>query len=286
MMFRPATLSDRWIPSRFAALIVPGLFAAGCINLSEPANVRTYCPSGSAATCTDDFEPPSPDAKMEQDVWSEPVPDTRPASDPFVPPPPDAGPDTPQGQPDVYVESKDALVDTRDALGPEAKDTAASEATRPDTQTPVDLPQDKPIGPDVEPDTRVGEDTPPDIALGPDTAPDTFVNRDTPPPLNCKVFFGNNPGEGGSGHPAAANTKEAFCIVTCDPVAGWGCSNFEGRTVTVNSAAATCGATLTAKDGYYVFRVSAGTNTSAALYWWVTTNWATSCPTPASGVYP
>ena len=67
---------------------------------------------------------------------------------------------------------------------------------------------------------------------------------------------------------------------------GWGCSNFDsGRKVTVNGTAVNCGDALTKKDGYYVFRVTAGSNTSiksAGIYWWAST-WATSCAAPAGG---
>jgi hypothetical protein len=52
----------------------------------------------------------------------------------------------------------------------------------------------------------------------------------------------------------------------------------------VNSAAAKCGDAVTKKNGYIVFRVSAGSNTSAVVYWWGT--YATSCPPPAGGVFP
>ena len=79
----------------------------------------------------------------------------------------------------------------------------------------------------------------------------------------------------------------AFCVATCDDIAGWGCSNDQGRTYTVNGAVVACGATIAKKNGYYVFQVSAGTNASASIYWWTGSNpWAASCPAPAGGVFP
>jgi hypothetical protein len=54
--------------------------------------------------------------------------------------------------------------------------------------------------------------------------------------------------------------------------------------VTVNGASAKCGDAVAKKNGYVVFRVSAGNNTSAVIYWWGT--YATSCPAPDGGVFP
>jgi hypothetical protein len=58
-------------------------------------------------------------------------------------------------------------------------------------------------------------------------------------------------------------------------VAGWGVSNFNGRTigVTVNgsgTAVTTPGAALPAKSAsaYYHFNSSAGTLSYASVYWW------------------
>jgi len=82
-----------------------------------------------------------------------------------------------------------------------------------------------------------------------------------------------------------------YCVVTCDDLAtqyfGWGCSNFAGRTVKVNGVEMTCGKTpMPAKvNGYYVFEISAGTNTSSSLFWYNQTNNAT-CPLPTGGLLP
>jgi hypothetical protein len=97
----------------------------------------------------------------------------------------------------------------------------------------------------------------------------------------CSIVSGSTPSTGTAGHPPAANTTSPFCVATCDDIAGWGCSNFDGRQVTVNGTAATCGAALTKVNGYFVFQVSAGTNASAAIYWWGTFN--ATCAAPAGG---
>jgi endoglucanase len=67
------------------------------------------------------------------------------------------------------------------------------------------------------------------------------------------------------------NTTGAACYRTNATVNGWGCSNFDGRTVKVNGTALACGAMpLPAKwsDGYYYFDISAGSYTWASFYYW------------------
>jgi hypothetical protein len=66
------------------------------------------------------------------------------------------------------------------------------------------------------------------------------------------------------------NTTGAVCWRTPAAIAGWGCSNFAGRTVKVNGVQVTCGALpLPAKvNGYYYFDISAGTFPWASMYWW------------------
>ncbi len=67
------------------------------------------------------------------------------------------------------------------------------------------------------------------------------------------------------------NTTNAVCYRTADTINGWGCSNFTGRTVSINGSATTCGATpLPAKwaDGYRYFSISAGSLAYASFYWW------------------
>ena len=82
------------------------------------------------------------------------------------------------------------------------------------------------------------------------------------------------------------NSTAAFCVATCDDIAGWGCSNDTGRTYVVNGSSVACGAAISKKNGYYVFQVSAGSNSSAVIYWWVNGSWASSCPAPDGGVFP
>jgi aryl-phospho-beta-D-glucosidase BglC (GH1 family) len=76
------------------------------------------------------------------------------------------------------------------------------------------------------------------------------------------VTFTNNTGN--------FNTSGAVCYRTSQNIAGWGCSNFDGRTITVGGVARTCGqSSLTrSSDGYYYFAVSAGTYPWASLYVW------------------
>ncbi len=70
------------------------------------------------------------------------------------------------------------------------------------------------------------------------------------------------------------NTTGAVCLRTSATVNGWGCSNFDGRTVKVNtgSATSTCGAGPfplgKSADGYTYFTVTAGTYPWASLYTW------------------
>jgi hypothetical protein len=67
-------------------------------------------------------------------------------------------------------------------------------------------------------------------------------------------------------------TMGAFCFRTPDEIAGWGCSNFDGRTVRVNGKTTTCGTVpLPAKvDGYHYFDATAGTYPWASIHWWGT----------------
>jgi hypothetical protein len=66
------------------------------------------------------------------------------------------------------------------------------------------------------------------------------------------------------------NTTGAVCYRTNMNIQGWGCSNFDGRTVTVGGVARTCGQLPLTKaaDGYYYFAVTAGSFAWASLYAW------------------
>lgn len=65
------------------------------------------------------------------------------------------------------------------------------------------------------------------------------------------------------------NTTGAYCFRTADTVNGWGCSNFTGRTVAVNSTNMSCGGMPmpTRYNGYY-FNSSASSLDYASIYWW------------------
>jgi endoglucanase len=70
------------------------------------------------------------------------------------------------------------------------------------------------------------------------------------------------------------NTTGAACLRTSQTVNGWGCSNLDGRTVSVNGGTATptCGAgpfpLPKYTDGYTYFTVTAGTYPWANMYTW------------------
>jgi lysophospholipase L1-like esterase len=80
-----------------------------------------------------------------------------------------------------------------------------------------------------------------------------------------------NPITMSGGQSGNLDTTGAACLRTSATISGWGCSNFDGRTVQVNGVATTCGRTpLPARwsDGYNYFAVSAGTYPWASLYYW------------------
>jgi hypothetical protein len=76
----------------------------------------------------------------------------------------------------------------------------------------------------------------------------------------------------GSGTTGNFGTTGEFCFRTQDNITGWGCSNFTGRTLKVNSTAVECAKLpLPAKvNGYYYFDASGGTTAVdyAAIYWY------------------
>jgi mannan endo-1,4-beta-mannosidase len=73
-----------------------------------------------------------------------------------------------------------------------------------------------------------------------------------------------------SGNSGNFNTAGAVCYRTNVSINGWGCYNFDGRTLTVSGVARTCGQTpvTRAADGYYYFSASAGQFPWAGLYTW------------------
>lgn len=77
-----------------------------------------------------------------------------------------------------------------------------------------------------------------------------------------------------AGNSGNFGTTDAICyFVPGDQITqGWGCSNTEGRTVTVNGEPSQCGGMLAAlpdqMDGGYYFAFSAGSNNFASFYWY------------------
>ena len=73
-----------------------------------------------------------------------------------------------------------------------------------------------------------------------------------------------------SGNTGNFNTTGAACYRTNANINGWGCYNFDGRTLTVGGVARTCGQMpLTrAADGYYYFSATAGQFPWAGLFAW------------------
>ena len=73
-----------------------------------------------------------------------------------------------------------------------------------------------------------------------------------------------------SGNTGNFNTTGAVCYRTNATINGWGCSNFDGRTLTVGGVARTCGQLPITKssDGYYYFAVTAGQFSWASMFFW------------------
>jgi endoglucanase len=90
----------------------------------------------------------------------------------------------------------------------------------------------------------------------------TFNTSGTSTPCANPITFTGNTGN--------FNTTGAACYRTSATVNGWGCSNFDGRTVTVGGDVRTCGQLpLTrASDGFVYFSVTAGAFPWAALFTW------------------
>ncbi len=64
-------------------------------------------------------------------------------------------------------------------------------------------------------------------------------------------------------------TTGAVCYKVSSSIAGWGCSNLDGRSVLVNDKPLACGAALPAKvNGACYLEVSAGAYPWASIYWW------------------
>ncbi len=65
-------------------------------------------------------------------------------------------------------------------------------------------------------------------------------------------------------------TMGPACLRVMGAIAGWGCSNFDGRTLKVNGQTVMCGELpLPGEiDGAYYFDISAGTFDYASFYWY------------------
>jgi hypothetical protein len=64
-------------------------------------------------------------------------------------------------------------------------------------------------------------------------------------------------------------TTGPVCLRVSGAISGWGCSNFDGRTIKINGETVTCGQLpLPAEiDGGYYFDNSAGQFEYASFYW-------------------
>ena len=296
-------------------LLAAVLLAVGCVSLDKPSVVQECSKTN---TCVNGGATPGEDANVEKKDSDQSQRDTRPGDEPSSNKPdaatdsagePDtaAGPDSstkkdsagaePTGQggddvaPDVKADGGKADLGAespveagRDAssdgnpgddvgaeAGPEAGPEAGAEAG-PEAGPEAGAEAGREAG--AEAGREAGPEAGPEAAA--DLPPDT-------PPLNCSIFFGSSPSTGSAGHPGSLGTA-ATCVATCDTIAGWSCSNDDGRTVTVNGTAVKCGAPITQKNGYFVFQVGAGTNRDFAVFWWADSGkYATSCTAPAGG---
>jgi endoglucanase len=90
----------------------------------------------------------------------------------------------------------------------------------------------------------------------------TFNTSGTNTPCANPITFAGNTGN--------FNTTGAVCYRTSATVNGWGCSNFDGRTVTVGGEARTCGQLPLTRsgDGFIYFSATAGSFPWASLFTW------------------
>jgi endoglucanase len=90
----------------------------------------------------------------------------------------------------------------------------------------------------------------------------TFNSTGTNPPCSNPITFSGNTGN--------FNTTGAVCYRTSATINGWGCSNFDGRTVSVGGQARTCGQLPLVRnaDGFTYFSVTAGAFPWASLFTW------------------
>lgn len=89
-------------------------------------------------------------------------------------------------------------------------------------------------------------------------------------PRDSIAGFCANPRELVGGSSGNFNTVNAVCLKVKSPVNGWGCSNFDGRTLKINGVTKTCGAAMgtATADGWYWLDIGAGAYAWASIYWW------------------
>jgi endo-1,4-beta-xylanase len=87
----------------------------------------------------------------------------------------------------------------------------------------------------------------------------TFTGGGTDPGT-CRAVSGGQSGN--------FNTTGAVCFTVSTNINGWGCSNIDGRSVTVNGTAVTCGQLPLPGSAPYTFSFTAGSYPWASFYWW------------------
>jgi hypothetical protein len=272
-------------------LLSAAFVGVGCVNLDKPSEVQMCSATG---TCSDDpIKAPTVDANRNADTAVADLTHDQNSTGR------DAGEvkGGPYLSPDMAAPDfgKDMTVEGAAPLaGPEAKDATVVEdvvpedspAAKPGPEQPGAEP---PTGPELGPEPSMGPEPGPESAKEPGLEPAPEPSQDggssdSPQSNNCTIFYGSNPTKGAAGQPPAVDTLGAFCLATCDDIDGWGCSNFDGRTISVNGTTVSCGASVTKKNGYYVFRASAGRLSYASIYWWGPA--ASACPAPPGGIFP
>jgi hypothetical protein len=275
-----------WVDRRLLWLSLLGFLDVGCVSLDKPDEVQACSAAG---TCSNSLNKvPTEDAR--RDVTSAPadLPSDRSGKPDLAPDTatPDLGKDN--GTSNSFFGGEDLAPDkssaTESVNGPEpGPEPSIEPASGPEPSTGAEPRPEPSMRPESGPESGPEPGPDPGREPAPEPLPDAGTS-DLPPASNCAVFYGTNPLKGAAGQPPSVDTLSSFCIATCDDIDGWGCANFAGRTISVNGTDVSCGATLTKKNGYYVFRASAGTLSYATIYWWGPR--ASTCPAPADGVFP
>ena len=280
-MLPTAVRGDRGSVQGLLSLFLTGFVAGGCVNLNKPTEVQMCAAKG---ICSDEpSKAPREDANKDVENAASSLPGDRSGS----------GQDAGEVNGATCLAAGGATPDAdSDDAGADAVLVGGSnrtDATVVDDTVPANSPAGGPgaeqsgaalsTGPELGPEP--GKE--PSVEPRPEP-PSDGGHTDSVPTSNCTIFYGSNPPNGFAGQPPSAGTLGAFCLATCDDIDGWGCSNFDGRTISVNGTTVSCGARVAKKDGYYVFRVSAGWLSYASIYWWGPP--ASTCPAPAGGAFP